>query len=64
MSPGVLTSLHTQIVRALRHPEVVRSHEEQVNVVVGNGPLEFERFILDETARWRRVLAETGVKAT
>jgi tripartite-type tricarboxylate transporter receptor subunit TctC len=61
--PGdVLAALHREIVRALRHPEVVKSHEEQVNAVVANSPAEFERFITDETERWKRVIGETGVK--
>jgi tripartite-type tricarboxylate transporter receptor subunit TctC len=58
----VLAALHREIVRALRHPEVVKSHEEQVNAVVANSPAEFERFITDETERWKRVIGETGVK--
>jgi tripartite-type tricarboxylate transporter receptor subunit TctC len=60
----VLASLHREITRALRHPEVVKSHEEQVNVVVANNPVEFERLIVDETERWKRVITETGVKMT
>lgn len=61
--PGpVLAALHHEIARALRHPEVVRSHEDQANVVVANTPDAFERFVADETARWGRVIAETGVR--
>lgn len=58
----VLATLHREIARALRHPEVVKSHEEQVNAVVANSPAEFERFIAEETERWKRVIRETGVK--
>lgn len=58
----VLATLHREIARALRHPELVKSHEEQVNVVVANSPAEFERLIVEETARWKRVIGETGVK--
>jgi tripartite-type tricarboxylate transporter receptor subunit TctC len=58
----VLAALHREIARALRHPDVVRSHEEQANVVVANTPDAFERFVADETARWGRVVAETGVR--
>jgi tripartite-type tricarboxylate transporter receptor subunit TctC len=60
--PAALASLHREIVRALRHPEIVASHEEQVNVVVANRPEEFEQVIVRETARWTRVVAETGVR--
>jgi tripartite-type tricarboxylate transporter receptor subunit TctC len=58
----VLATLHREIARALRHPEVVRSHEEQANTVVASTPDEFSRFIAEETARWGRVVAETGVR--
>jgi tripartite-type tricarboxylate transporter receptor subunit TctC len=57
-----LAAAHREITRALRHPEVVKSHEEQVNEVVANSPAEFERFIAEETERWRRVIGETGVR--
>jgi tripartite-type tricarboxylate transporter receptor subunit TctC len=61
--PGpVLAVLHREIARALRHPDVVRSHEEQANVVVASTPDEFARFVAEETARWGRVVAETGIR--
>jgi tripartite-type tricarboxylate transporter receptor subunit TctC len=63
VAPEVLAALHREIVRALRHPEVVKSQEEQVNVVVANTPEQFERLIASETQRWKLVIAETGVKA-
>ncbi len=58
----VLDALHHRIVDALRHPEVVRSHEEQVNQVVANEPSAFEAHVAMETSRWARVIAETGIK--
>jgi len=59
---SMLATLHHEITRALRHPEVVRSHEEQVNAVVASTPGEFERFIAEETGRWKRVVEETGAR--
>ena len=61
--PTVLEALNHEIVKALRSPDVVRSHEEQVNVVVANTPEQFERFIADETRKWASVVRETGVAA-
>ncbi|OQC14567.1 Bug family tripartite tricarboxylate transporter substrate binding protein [Candidatus Skiveiella danica] len=61
--PAVLEALNREIVKALRSPDVVRSHEEQVNVVVANTPRQFERFIADETRKWASVVKETGVAA-
>ncbi len=62
VTPQVLATLHREIAAALRHPEVVRSHEEQVNTVVAGTPEAFERLIAEETVRWARVVAETGVR--
>ncbi|MDW5444599.1 Bug family tripartite tricarboxylate transporter substrate binding protein [Polaromonas sp. SM01] len=58
---AVLASLHREMAKALRHPDVVKSHEEQVNVVVANSPEEFGRFIAAETTRWGQVVRETAV---
>lgn len=58
---AVLASLHREMAKALRHPDVVKSHEEQVNVVVANSPEEFGRFIADQTTRWGQVVRETAV---
>lgn len=59
---AVLEALHREATRALRHPEVVRSHEEQVNTVVASTPAEFERYIVAESQRWAQLIAETGIK--
>lgn len=64
VSPPVLDVLHRHIAAALRHPDVLRSHEEQVNLVVANSPAEFERYIAEETSHWGQVVRETGVKPT
>ncbi|MFY7974909.1 MAG: Bug family tripartite tricarboxylate transporter substrate binding protein [Rubrivivax sp.] len=58
-----LATLHERITAALRHPAIVASHEEQINTVVASTPAEFESFVRNETARWGRVIAETGVRA-
>ncbi len=60
---ATLAVLHREMVRALRHPEVLRSHEEQANTVVANTPAEFERTIAVESARWGRLIAASGVRA-
>ena len=62
LPPAALAALHREIARALRHPDIVRSHEEQVNTVVAGTPEDFERFVAEETARWGRVVQETGVR--
>ena len=63
LPPAVLEALNREMVKALRSPDIVHSHEEQVNVVVANTPGQFERFIADETRKWASVVKETGVAA-
>ena len=58
----VLSALHREATRALADPDVVRSHEDQVNVVVAGTPDEFEQLIRSETEKWGRVVRETGVQ--
>lgn len=58
---AVLDRVHREVVAALLHPTVVRSHEEQVNEVVAGTPVEFERLIAQDTERWGRVVRETGI---
>ncbi|HRO58025.1 MAG TPA: tripartite tricarboxylate transporter substrate-binding protein [Burkholderiaceae bacterium] len=58
----VLAALHREATQALADPEVVRSHEDQVNVVVAGTPGEFERVIRSETEKWGRIVRETGVQ--
>ncbi len=59
----IVELLGREIQRALRSPEIVRSHEEQVNVVVASTPTAFERYIADESTRWGKVVREVGIQA-
>ena len=62
VAPEVLQALESAFVAALHHPEVVRSHEEQVNVVVASSAADFTRYIAQETQRWAQVVQQTGVR--
>ncbi|MGD9944527.1 MAG: Bug family tripartite tricarboxylate transporter substrate binding protein [Burkholderiaceae bacterium] len=61
--PAIVDLLGHAMQHALRDPEIVRSHEEQVNVVVANTPAAFEDYIADQSRRWGRVVRELGVRA-
>jgi tripartite-type tricarboxylate transporter receptor subunit TctC len=60
--PEALAALHREAAQALHDPEVVRSHEEQVNLVVAGKPEEFERLIRRETEKWGAIVRETGAQ--
>jgi len=55
----VRDKLHGALVKALQDPEVVKTLSEQGIEVVANTPEQFDKFLNDELARWKRVI-ETG----
>ena len=59
---AVIQRLHDEAVKALKDPDVQRRLAEQGAEVVGSTPAEYDTFIRAETAKWTRVIRESGVK--
>lgn len=55
----VRDKLHGALVKGLQDPEVVKTLSDQGIEVVGNTPEQFDKFLNEELARWKRVI-ETG----
>jgi tripartite-type tricarboxylate transporter receptor subunit TctC len=60
---AVVTRLNAETVRALRDPQLRERLEGLGFEVVGSSPEEFGARIRDETARWARIIRESGAKA-
>ena len=60
---AVVQRLHTELVKAIRSPEVRSRLTGQGAEVVTMTPAEQDRFFEQERARWGKVVAEAGVKA-
>jgi tripartite-type tricarboxylate transporter receptor subunit TctC len=60
--PGVIATLNEQAIAAVRTPDVRRRLEEAGFSVLGTSQAEAARMVVDETAKWKKVVAATGFK--
>lgn len=58
----IVSRLNAEIVKTLRLPEVRERLQSMGIEVVGNTPGEFGAFMRDETAKWGRIVKESGAK--
>ncbi len=61
--PEVVSQLHAMIAKALQAPEVVQKLQELGATPVSGTAAEFQRFIADEVAKWRRISAAANIQA-
>ena len=62
MSAEVTAKLNAEITKALRQPDVAEKLATLGSEPGGMTPLEFGRFILDEAAKWKKLVLSTGAK--
>ncbi|MEO8204138.1 MAG: tripartite tricarboxylate transporter substrate binding protein [Betaproteobacteria bacterium] len=60
--PEIVARLNAEIVKVLRLPEVRERFQAMGIEIVGNSPVEFAAFMRDETAKWGRIVKESGAK--
>jgi tripartite-type tricarboxylate transporter receptor subunit TctC len=60
--PAIVDRLNTEIVKALKDPEVVKLIEAEAIQVVGSSPQEFADFIKQDIVLWNRVAHEAKVE--
>ena len=58
----VLDKLHSEIVRAIKSPEVVEKLQGLGAEPVGNTPAEYAAFMKAEIAKWGKVIKAAGIK--
>ncbi|MBI3370609.1 MAG: tripartite tricarboxylate transporter substrate binding protein [Betaproteobacteria bacterium] len=58
----IVSRLNAEIVKILRLPEVRERLQSMGIEVAGNTPGEFAAFMRDETAKWGRIVKESGAK--
>jgi tripartite-type tricarboxylate transporter receptor subunit TctC len=59
---GVKDRLQPALIAAIKHPDVVKRFNEMGFEVVGNSPAEFQKFLVEELARWKQVVDSGGIK--
>ena len=57
----VIEKLSSALIAVSRLPEVVADLESQASTPVGNTPAEFKALVTEEIARWKKLVAETGI---
>ena len=60
--PDLVRKLNADIVRILTNPEVRAAIEAQGNTVIPGSPDAFARFISEEIAKWKQVIASAGIR--
>ncbi|MEP7262294.1 MAG: tripartite tricarboxylate transporter substrate-binding protein, partial [Usitatibacter sp.] len=59
---NVKDRLQPALIAAIKNPDVVKKFNEMGFEVVGNSPVEFGKFLNEELARWKQVVAQGGIK--
>ena len=62
-SPAIVARLNAAFNAVVRDPEVRRKLADNSVSTIGGTPADLTALIEGETARWRKVVAETGIKA-
>ena len=57
----ILDKLSDALIKVTKHPAIVADLEALASTPVGNTPAQFKVFLADEVARWKRLVAETGI---
>ena len=59
---AIVNKLSEGFARVARMPEIVSALEAEGSIAVGSTPAQFRQLIVTETARWQKVVQETGIK--
>ena len=62
MPPAIVEKLNRMWTASLKDPMVIKKLEADGTLVVGSSPAEFQKFIVADTARWKSLINDTGIK--
>lgn len=60
--PAIISKLREAFVKVAHAPDIAAQLEAAGSIPVGSTPAEFRQLIISETARWQKVVKETGTK--
>jgi tripartite-type tricarboxylate transporter receptor subunit TctC len=61
---AIRDKIQLDVADVLKQPELRKYLEQRGFEPHGNSPAEFQTFIVNETAKWKRVVTEANIKAT
>ena len=62
MPEAIVARLHAELVKILASPEIRERIVLDGSEPVGNSPETFRQFMLADTAKWAKLVKETGAK--
>jgi tripartite-type tricarboxylate transporter receptor subunit TctC len=62
MPPPLVTRLHTELIKALKAPDVHERIVSDGSEPVGSSPEEFRRFMHADLEKWAKLVKESGAK--
>ncbi len=61
--PAIVDKLNKEMVKALNQPDVQKKLVELGAVAVGDTPAQFTKYLIEDQARWDKVIKASGIKA-
>jgi tripartite-type tricarboxylate transporter receptor subunit TctC len=62
VAPGIVARIHAEVTRILNLPEQKSRLATQGVMIETNSPAEFARTVLEDNARWGRLIREAGIR--
>ncbi len=59
----VIATLNSAVKKAAQNPDFVKKVEQEGLVVTASSPVEFDRYVKAEEARWKKIVKENNIKA-
>ena len=60
--PAIVNKLSAELAKIVKMPDVYAKVADDGTIMIGSTPEQLGKYITDEAARWRRVVADTGIK--
>ena len=60
--PAILNRLAAETAKYAKDPAILKQYEGDGTVLVGNTPAEFQKVLVTEITRWRRLVSENGIQ--
>jgi tripartite-type tricarboxylate transporter receptor subunit TctC len=60
--PAIVSRMNSEIIKAIRDPEMAQRLQSQGYELVGSSPAELAKHLKDETVRWAKVVKQAGVQ--
>jgi len=60
--PAIVNRLSTELAKIVKMPDVVQKLADDGTIMIGSTPEQLRNYVADESARWRKVVTDAGIK--